>query len=177
VALAAVASPGGLAVLDRYPGPLNQLRTAFRDGRFLMTLLLGNFAVMPAVITLLLLLLPDSPAIRPGVLLVLLVPCTHWFISFTHLGRGDTALAMAATPVLLLLQLLVLELTAVLGHLLLVFVLFLLAAACLGTLLGRVCQLKAPASRALTFSLGTRNSFMVLPLALALPHPWRGQWW
>ncbi|MEB3733760.1 hypothetical protein ULF88_05505 [Halopseudomonas pachastrellae] len=41
-------------------------------------------------------------------LLVLLVPCTDWFISFTLLGKGDAGRAIAATPVLLLVQLLAL---------------------------------------------------------------------
>ena len=51
---------------------------------------------------------PDEPAIRLGVLLVLLVPCTDWFISFTHLGGGDGARAIAAAPVLLIVQLVLL---------------------------------------------------------------------
>jgi len=36
--------------------------------------------------------------------MVLLVPCTDWFITFTHLAKGDTGRAMAVTPVVLLVQ-------------------------------------------------------------------------
>lgn len=36
--------------------------------------------------------------------LVLLAPCTDWFVSFTLLGKGDARVAIAATPVRLLSQ-------------------------------------------------------------------------
>lgn len=45
-------------------------------------------------------------------------------------------------------------------------------AAGLGALLARAFALEVPAARALVFGLGTRNSFVVLPLALALPPAW-----
>jgi len=233
--------------------PLVRLSTAIRDWRFLSALTLGNFVLLPALVWALLQLLPDDPAIRLGVLLVLLVPCTDWFIGFTHLGRGDGARAIAATPVLLLGQLLllplylwlllgdtavelalgthllaafaglilvplllawvtqwaaqyrtmpraliswlawlpvpllavvvmliaasqaymVLDMGPVFGKVLLVFVLFLLVAALLGKLLGRLFSLPPATARTLVFSFGTRNSFVMLPLALALPDPLR----
>ena len=69
--------------------PLIHLRSAFRDRRFLAALLTGNFILIPVVVGLLLWLLPDDPAIRLGVLLVLLVcdspssafPCIHFQFS------------------------------------------------------------------------------------------------
>lgn len=88
--------------------PLTHLAPAFRDRRFLIALLTGNFILVPLIVGALLLLLPDDPAIRLGVLLVLLVPCTDWFISFTHLGGGNGARAIAAAPVLLIFQLVLL---------------------------------------------------------------------
>ena len=36
------------------------------------------------------------------------MPCTDWFISFTHLGGGDGARAIAAAPILLIVQLIML---------------------------------------------------------------------
>lgn len=54
-----------------------------------------------------------------------------------------------------------------------VFVLYLLAAAAVGKLINRAAAgLEARVGRTLTFSLGTRNSFVVLPLALFLPDAW-----
>lgn len=232
--------------------PLVHLGSAFRDRRFLAALLLGNFIIMPAIVGLLLFLLPSEPAIKLGVLLVLLVPCTDWFISFTHLGRGDAGRAIAAAPILLIAQLLllpiyiwvfmgeqviglaiggqllpafgglivlplflawmtergaekhrtlnrfvgglgwlpvpllalvvfliaasqiklVLETGRMLWPALAVFLLYLLSAAAVGKLLSRSFGLKASPGRTLVFSLATRNSFVVLPLALALPDVW-----
>jgi ACR3 family arsenite transporter len=88
--------------------PLLHVRDAFRDQRFVLAILLGNFALIPPVVWLILQWLPNNPALHLGVLLVLLVPCTDWFITFTQLGRGNTARAIAVTPLNLLVQLLLL---------------------------------------------------------------------
>lgn len=232
--------------------PLTHLASAFRDYRFLMALLVGNFVVVPLIISILLLFLPHDPAIRLGVLLVLLVPCTDWFVSFTHLGRGDGARAVASTPLLLVVQLfllpvyiwvfmgeLAIELAvgshllpaffgmivvplilawlterssgryqpvralvgglgwmpvpmlalvvfliagsqaslvtgygSVLWTVLAVFVMYLVATALIGKALSRLFGLAPPVGRTLIFSLGTRNSFVMLPLALSLPNAW-----
>lgn len=233
--------------------PLLHLRDAFRDLRFLLALLLGNFVLVPLLAWGLVLLLPNDPALRLGVLLVLLVPCTDWFITFTQLGRGDTARAIAVTPLNLLLQFLLLPvylwlmlpseqfssvlsvqdlapaaigligvpllLAAISEHwmearpgravwrerlawwpvplltvvvfliaaaqvgvvrnsgpaLLLVipiFVVFAVAAALIARVLMRILALPVTSGRTLAFSLGTRNSFVVLPFALSLPGGW-----
>ena len=88
--------------------PLTRIRQGIKDWRFLLALLIGNFVVIPLMLGGLMTTLPVSPAVQAGVLLVLLVPCTDWFISFTLLGKGDAGRAIAATPVLLLVQLLAL---------------------------------------------------------------------
>lgn len=233
--------------------PLLHVRDAFRDGRFVLAILLGNFVLIPLLVWLALQWLPDDPALRLGVLLVLLVPCTDWFITFAQLGRGNTARAIAVTPLNLLLQLLllpaylwlmlpeadfsaalktedmlpaalvlvgfplaaaalterwveakaeraiwrerlgwwpvpllavvvfliagaqvgtVLNAGPVLLTVLPVFVGFLLVAALLARSLARWLRLPVEAGRTLAFSLGTRNSFVVLPFALALPAGW-----
>jgi hypothetical protein len=66
--------------------------------------LTGNVVFVPPLVAALLPLVPAEPAVRLGVLLVLLVPCTDWFITFTHLGGGDTRRALAVTPINLLVQ-------------------------------------------------------------------------
>ncbi|CAG0961064.1 Arsenical-resistance protein Acr3 [Methylophilaceae bacterium] len=231
--------------------PLAHLRQAFTDPRFVVAAAIGNFLLIPLVVWGLMSLVPDEPAIRLGVLLVLLVPCTDWFITFTHLGGGDTKHAIAFSPVALLLQvillpvylwaflgedfiatvaqremltafsgLIVLPLLAAfvtekliekhddrrqmrlldrlawfpvpllavvvliiaatqvglvassigsLGRLLPVFVIFLAAAGIIALILAQMFKLPPSQGRVLAFSLGTRNSFVVLPLALALP--------
>lgn len=233
--------------------PLLHVRDAFRDKRFVLAILLGNFVLIPLGVWLALQWLPDDPALRLGVLLVLLVPCTDWFMTFTQLGGGNTARAIAVTPLNLLVQLLllpvylsvflpatdfgaalkteemlsaalaliglplvaaalterwieskparaiwrerlgvwpvpllalvvfliaseqvetVLEAGPVLLTVLPVFIGFLVVAALLARGLAGVLQLPVDTGRTLAFSLGTRNSFLVLPFALALPAGW-----
>ncbi|MGO1950944.1 MAG: arsenic resistance protein [Mycobacteriaceae bacterium] len=91
--------------------PMTSIATAFRDIRFLAATLLGNFAVLPLLVWGLVQFLPGGPdqqAIQLGLLLVLLVPCTDWFITFTQLAKGATARATAVTPVNLVVQILLL---------------------------------------------------------------------
>lgn len=232
--------------------PLSRIREALKDLRFLSALLRGNFVIIPLIVGIFVALLPLSFAVHAGVMLVLLVPCTDWFISFTHLGRGETALAIAVTPVLLVVQLFALpfylwlflgtnqfetalsshligafvgliltplvlawvterlaqrsararqlvqclaelpvpllalvvfviaasqvttvtSLSGVLIQVLLIFIAYLVFAAFLGKTLANLFRLPTPSARALTFSFGTRNSFVVLPIALALPEAW-----
>ena len=231
--------------------PLLHLRDAFRDHRFIAAMLIGNFICLPALAWALVQWLPADPALRLGVLLVLLVPCTDWFITFSQLGGGNVPRAIAVTPINLLLQLLLLPfylwlmlgsgpvaglgLTEVWPALLVVilpliaavvserwiearperarvrdrlawwpvpllalvvlmiagaqvsavrdalglftvvvplFVVFLLLAALIAKGLACLMALPTDHGRTLAFSLGTRNSFVVLPFALSLPAGW-----
>lgn len=229
--------------------PLAHLPAAFRDMRFMSAVLVGNFVVLPMLVWGLLALVPGDSAVRLGVLLVLLVPCTDWFITFTHQAGGDVRRAIAVTPVVLLVQIVLLpvylwlltgdgfagivsaermatvfgvviagplalaylterwaerdasrgaligrlgwlpvpllalvvlliagsQLEAALaalpliGDVLAAFIVFLIGAAAAGMLIGRLFALPTPQARTLVFSLATRNSFVVLPFALALP--------
>jgi ACR3 family arsenite transporter len=233
--------------------PLTRLSGALRDRRFMAAVLAGNFLLVPVLVWGLLAIAPGDAAIRLGIAMVLLVPCTDWYITFTHLSGGDTRRAIAVTPVNLIVQIAVLPfylwlflgdsflelLTA--GRIATVFVIlivlpllvasatqrwaerragrqriiaetawlpvpllglvvfliaasqvhvvldalsvlwgvaglfaaFLVVATLAGAALGRIARLTAPAARALIFSLGTRNSFVVLPLALALAPRWQ----
>ena len=233
--------------------PLLHIRQSVTDTRFMAALLLGNFIIIPALLGLMVLWLPLPPPVIAGVLLVLLVPCTDWFITFTHLGKGDAARATAATPLLLLVQMValpvylwlflggewfqltfstdllsafaglimlplilawltelgaqryraierttqqlgylpvpllalvvlviaatqvnsVLALSHVLVQVVFIFVTYLVVAALLGKLLGRLFKLPTNSARTLVFSFGTRNSFVMLPIALALPSGWQ----
>jgi ACR3 family arsenite efflux pump ArsB len=231
--------------------PLLHVREAFGDRRFVAAVLIGNFVLLPLVAWSLLPWLPADPVLIVGVLLVLLVPCTDWFITFSQLGGGNVPRAIAVTPLNLLLQLVLLppwlwiiagtdglpqleagdfapalvvvvvplvlaavaerwiearperdavrerlawwpvpllavvvfqiaaaQVGAVLGASRLigavvpVFVVFLLAAAVLAKLLAHGMVLPHDQGRTLAFSLGTRNSFIVLPFALSLPPGW-----
>ncbi|MCC5796284.1 MAG: arsenic resistance protein [Methylophaga sp.] len=229
--------------------PLHSLRSAMLDRRFLLLALCGNFVIVPMLVFALLTLVPIEPAVQLGVLLVLLVPCTDWFITFSHLGKGDSRYALALAPINLILQIcllpvylwlfvpdtfavavvqkqmllafsvlivlplclayftrtvvdryssstslmdklavlpvpllaivmfiisasqvsLILDSGGLLLQLLPVFVLFGLLALLLAAILGYLGRLPVLQWRVLAFSFSSRNSFVVLPLALALP--------
>jgi len=233
--------------------PLVHLPVALRDRRFMAAVLTGNFLLVPLLVWVLLALAPADPAVRLGILMVLLVPCTDWFITFTHLARGDTGRAIAVTPIVLLVQITllplylwlfmgrsfaeimaaervltvfltlivlplfaawlterwveqrperavlterlawlpvpllaavvfliaaaqvtaVIEALPVLDRVFLVFLLYLIGAPVIALVLARLARLAPKPSRTLVFSLGSRNSFVVLPLALALPQAWQ----
>lgn len=90
--------------------PLGELGRALRHPRFLAALLLTQFLVIPLLLTLLLPLLPDQPLLRLGILLVLLTPCIDYVVPFAQLGRADVRPLLAATPLLLMLQMVLLPL-------------------------------------------------------------------
>jgi len=229
--------------------PLADLGRAFTRIRFLGALLTTNFLIVPLLVALLVQFLPADPMVRLGVLLVLLTPCIDYVVTFSHIGRADARLLLAATPMLLIAQMLLLpaylrvflgDAAAELVHLgpfvhafvwliaiplvlaalvqlwaarsgagqrvaaglgllpvpataLVLFVVvaammpqlgaaiepalrviplyvaFAVVAPLIGWTVARLSRLDAPAGRAVAFSAGTRNSLVVLPLALAVP--------
>ncbi|QMS99915.1 arsenic resistance protein [Gordonia jinghuaiqii] len=226
----------------------SDLLTSLRDRRFMTAVLIINFVVAPAVVAALSPLLPADDAIRVGAMLVLLSPCVDYVVVFTGLAGGDHRRLLAATPLLLLAQMLLtpVYLTILLGDrrsvidpepflwafLVLivlplasawltqawaarsdtgraagtaagttmvplmiavlfvavcsqvpridgrfgeiagfvpVYVAFLVLMAVIGLVLARGFRLRPKPARAVVFSGATRNSLVVLPLALALP--------
>jgi ACR3 family arsenite efflux pump ArsB len=234
--------------------PFLDLRQGLGNKRFLSALLLANFILVPLLVWALTRGLVERPALLVGALLVLLTPCIDYVVVFTHIGKGDSRLMLAATPVLLLLQLVMLpvylglllgaqsevvvaagpfveaflllivvpmllavittslarrsslisawnnawawlpvpamalvlfvvigsQITSVVRDIKLllpvipVYVAFLLLAPLMGMFAARLFALPAVTARAVTFSASTRNSLVVLPLALALPEDVRG---
>jgi ACR3 family arsenite efflux pump ArsB len=88
--------------------PLSHLGRAFTDVRFLSALMVGNFVVVPPLVAGLSLFLPADPLLLMGVLFVLLTPCVDYVVTFAHLGRSDAKSLLAATPLLLLAQMVLL---------------------------------------------------------------------
>ena len=229
--------------------PLADLRGAMANRRFLAALLVANFLAVPLLVWVLFQMAPSRPAVQLGVLLVLLTPCIDYVVVFTHMGRGNARLVLAATPTLLIVQILLLPLYLLLflgadtaellrpgpfveaflwliatplvlawltelwarrhasgerfteamawapvplmaltlflvigaeaprienalGDVLGVvpiYVAYVVAAPVIGWAIGRLFRLDLGAGRALVFSASTRNSLVVLPLALAAP--------
>ncbi|AMK32868.1 arsenic resistance protein [Pseudomonas mosselii] len=228
--------------------PFLDLRAGLGNRRFMGALLLANFVLVPLLVWAGTRGLVEHPAVLVGALLVLLTPCIDYVVVFTHIGKGDSRLTLAATPVLLLVQLallplylalmlgggqveisvapffeafvllivlplllavatsagarrsvlvarwndawawlpvpaMALVLVAVIGSqigvvasqldnllpVVPVYVGFALLAPLLGWFAARLFTLSTGEARAVTFSAATRNSLVVLPLALALP--------
>jgi ACR3 family arsenite transporter len=229
--------------------PLIDVGRAFRDARFLATILVVNFVVVPVVAFGLSRFVADDQGLLIGVLLVLLTPCVDYVIVFTGLAGGARARLLAATPLLMLLQivllpgylwvfaggdvvadvellpfleafvfLIVIPLSAAaivqavarrhrvgravegwfagamvplmmatlaivvasqiadvgseaitLLRVVPLYIAFLVVMLLVGLAAGRIARLPIPETRAVVFSGATRNSLVVLPLALALP--------
>lgn len=229
--------------------PAAELGRSLRDGRFLGAALTVNFVVVPLVVAAMSVLFPAGQALRLGMLLVLLAPCVDYVIVFSGLAGGSSRRLLAATPLLLLAQMVLLpgflflflgaDLAQVVragpflqAFLVLIalpltlawltqawaarrptgrrfaaaagtamvplmaatlaivvasqipklhsglgavagavpfYVVFLVVMAFAGLGVARLFRLDVPAGRAIVFTGATRNSLVVLPLALALP--------
>lgn len=229
--------------------PLIEVKRAFRDIRFLGTVLVANFVIVPMIAWGLSRFVVDDRGLLLGVLLVLLTPCIDYVIVFAGLAGGASARLLAAAPLLMLLQILLLpaflflfaggavldvvdmgpfiraflllivvplsaaavvqavarrhrggrfiekimagamvplmmvtlavvigsqiaavgsQLTALL-RVVPLYIAFVVLAVAIGKLASQVARIDVPATRAMMFSAATRNSLVVLPLALALP--------
>lgn len=90
--------------------PFVRIRRAFRNRRFMAAALGTNFVAVPVVVFGLTRFLPQEPVVLVGVFMVLLTPCIDYVITFTELAGGDAEQITAATPALMLVQLLLLPL-------------------------------------------------------------------
>ncbi|PRB63442.1 arsenic resistance protein [Microbacterium sp. MYb45] len=246
----AITSVLGLLLYATFLGvPFSAIGRAFRDIRFLAVLLVVNFVIVPVIVFGLSRFVAHDQALLVGVLLVLLTPCVDYVIVFTGLAGGAKERLLAAAPILMLGQMLLLplylwlfvgpelidavDLAPFLDAFLLLIVLPLAAAGLtqyaasrtragravsdaaqsamvplmmltlavvvasqiagvsrqlpallatiplyaafaaimipVGVVAGRAARLDVARTRAVVFSGATRNSLVVLPLALALP--------
>ncbi|WP_458125138.1 arsenic resistance protein [Paenibacillus sp. Z3-2] len=232
--------------------PFLQLKESWSNLRFMGALLVANFIVVPVVVWLLTLVFPQSPGVLIGVYLVLLTPCIDYVIVFTQLGRGNEKLMLAATPLLFVVQMILLPFylwllmgaevaqvmqvgpfveaflflivlplllavvtqvlsrgktsgervmnatawlpvpmmalalivvvasqigkvyndMAIIVNVIPIYVAFLILMPWISRVIANGFRLNTGAGRALIFSSATRNSLVVLPLALALPPEW-----
>lgn len=88
--------------------PFTRIRAGLLDLRFLGLLLLLNFVLVPALVFVLSRFVAHDAALLTGVLLVLLAPCVDYVIVFSALGGADHGKLLAATPLLMIAQLLLL---------------------------------------------------------------------
>lgn len=90
--------------------PLRRVGEGLRDPRFMACLVIVNFAVVPVIVFALVRAFSIEGPMLIGVLLVLLTPCIDYVIVFSGLAGAANDRLLAASPVLLVLQMLTLPL-------------------------------------------------------------------
>lgn len=88
--------------------PFLKLREALSNRRFIGALLLVNFILIPLLVFILIKIFPQPSPVLIGVCLVLLTPCIDYVIVFTQLGKGNEKLILASTPILFVVQMIML---------------------------------------------------------------------
>ena len=90
--------------------PFGRIGRAFRDWRFLSTILVTNYAFVPLLVWPLTQIVANDQVLLVGVLFVLLTPCIDYVIVFAGLAGGDAERLLAATPLLMIAQMFLLPL-------------------------------------------------------------------
>ena len=77
------------------------------QARFICVALIINFIVIPVLaFAISSIFLSGHPLLFVGLLIYFMSPCTDWFLGFTRLAKGNTALGAALLPINMLVQLL-----------------------------------------------------------------------
>ena len=88
---------------------LKQIKKSFTNIRFTLTAVVINFVFTPLFGYLLgKIFFPVSLDIRIGLLMLLVTPCTDWYLVFTGLSKGNVELGMSILPLNLILQIVLL---------------------------------------------------------------------
>lgn len=88
---------------------LKQIKKSFTNVRFTLSAVLINFVFTPLFGYVLgKIFFPGSLDIRIGLLMLLVTPCTDWYLVFTGLSKGNVELGMSILPLNLILQIVLL---------------------------------------------------------------------
>lgn len=88
---------------------LKQIKKSFTNIRFTLSTVIINFVFTPLFGYLLgKIFFPGSLDIRIGLLMLLVTPCTDWYLVFTGLSKGNVELGMSILPLNLVLQIVLL---------------------------------------------------------------------
>lgn len=88
---------------------LKQIKKSFTNIRFTLSAVIINFVFTPLFGYLLgKIFFPGSLDIRIGLLMLLVTPCTDWYLVFTGLSKGNVELGMSILPLNLILQIVLL---------------------------------------------------------------------
>ena len=89
--------------------PLNELKDSFKNTKFTATSLIVNFIWTPLFGYFLgSLFLKGNVDVMIGFFMLILTPCTDWYLVFTKLAKGDLTLSLSILPINLVLQIILL---------------------------------------------------------------------
>lgn len=89
--------------------PLKQIGSSFKNIKFTLTSIMINFVWTPLIIFILgRLFLNNHPDLLIGFIMLMVTPCTDWYLIFTGIAKGNVALASSILPLNIILQLLLL---------------------------------------------------------------------
>lgn len=89
--------------------PFEDIKYSFKNVRFTYTSVIMNFIWTPVLAWVLaLLFLSDNPALWIGFVMLMVTPCTDWYLIFTGIAKGNVALSTSILPLNLILQILLL---------------------------------------------------------------------
>lgn len=88
---------------------IRDIGRSFRNTKFTVTSLVINFIWTPIFAVLLgILFLGDSMDLRIGLLMLLVTPCTDWYLVFTGMSKGNVPLSTSILPLNLVIQMVLL---------------------------------------------------------------------
>lgn len=89
--------------------PMEDIKKAFKNIKFTYTSVVINFVWTPVLAWLLaMVFLGDHPALYIGFIMLMVTPCTDWYLIFTAAAKGNVALSTAILPLNLILQVMLL---------------------------------------------------------------------
>ncbi|MGD6774241.1 arsenic resistance protein [Sutcliffiella horikoshii] len=89
--------------------PIEEIKKAFKNIKFTYTSVTINFVWTPILAWLLaMVFLGDNPALYIGFIMLMVTPCTDWYLIFTGIAKGNVALSTAILPLNLILQVILL---------------------------------------------------------------------
>jgi|SRR5690625_2798134 len=89
--------------------PMKDLKNALLNGKFASSSLIINFLWTPLLAWGLgAVFLSDHPALWIGFIMLMVTPCTDWYLAFTGIAKGNVALSTAILPLNLIIQVLLL---------------------------------------------------------------------
>lgn len=89
--------------------PLGELKNSFKNTKFSLTSLVINFIWTPLFgYFLATLFLKGNVDVMIGFFMLILTPCTDWYLVFTKMAKGDLTLSLSILPMNLILQIILL---------------------------------------------------------------------